>query len=184
MNLDCIIDGKGLSLSVNSNKPLLLILTEDVGYRSLNSNCHGSRCGNCLVLVNDIVVLSCLVPAFRLKDANIQTFDGFSKTRQCRDIERAYQVTGNMPCPNCYASKTMLIESILQNLTGEHHAGKEISMPGRLRPQIVGETTPLDEEAVAKELSLNTCQCMDTGELLQIVEIALSYRRRKNVRRA
>jgi len=184
MNLDCIIDGRGLSLSVNSNKPLLLILTEDVGNRSLNSNCHGTNCGNCIVLVNDVAVLSCLVPAFRLKDANIQTFEGFSKTRQCRDIERAYQVSGNMPCPNCYASKTLLIESILQNLTGEHHAGKEISMPGKMRSQIIGDAMELDENAIAKELALNTCQCMDTGELLQIVEIALSYRRRKNVRRA
>ncbi|MFA6775630.1 MAG: 2Fe-2S iron-sulfur cluster-binding protein, partial [Sphaerochaetaceae bacterium] len=184
MNLDCTIDGKGLSLSVNSNKPLLLILTEDVGIKSLNSNCHGTHCGNCLVLVNDVVVLSCLMPAFRLKDATIQTFEGFSKTRQCRDIERAYQVSGNKPCPNCYASKTLLIESILQSLTGEHHAGREITMPGRIHNQIVGDTKQLDEDSITKELALNTCQCMDTGELLQIVEIALSYRRRKNVRRA
>jgi aerobic-type carbon monoxide dehydrogenase small subunit (CoxS/CutS family) len=184
MTLDCFIDGKGLSLPVNSNKPLLQILTEDVGNRSLNSNCHGSGCGNCIVLVNDIAMLSCMVPAFRLKDANIQTYDGFSKTRQCRDIERAYQATGNMPCPNCYASRTLLIESILQGLTGEHHTGKEISMPGNMHSQIIGDIENIDEEQIGKELSLVTCRCMDIGELVQIVKMALSIRRRKNVRRA
>ncbi|MFA6844182.1 MAG: 2Fe-2S iron-sulfur cluster-binding protein [Sphaerochaetaceae bacterium] len=184
MTLDCTIDGKGLSLSVNSNKPLLLILTDDVGNKSLNSNCQGHNCGNCIVLVNNVAVLSCLVPAFRLKDTNIQTFEGFAKTRQCRDIERAYQTLGNMPCPNCYASKTLIIESILQNLTGDHHEGKQVTMPLRARTRIPNSTQEFDEKNVIKELSLNTCQCMDTSEMLQIVELALTYRRRKNVRRS
>ncbi|MDD7201335.1 MAG: ferredoxin [Sphaerochaetaceae bacterium] len=177
MTLDCTIDGKVLSLSVNSSKPLLQILSEDVDNTTLTSNCHGNGCGNCLVLVNGYAVLSCMVPAFRLKDAVIQTFESFSKTRQYRDIERAYQATGNRPCPNCYASRTLLIESILQSLTGAHHPDNEKPLP---HGGVIGEKD-LDEKAIVKELSLNTCQCMDTGELLQIVELALSYRSRKNV---
>lgn len=184
MTLDFFVDGRGLSLTVNSNKPLLQILTEDVGNRTLNSNCHGTNCGNCIVLVNDAATLSCMIPAFRLKGTRIQTFEGFSKTRQCRDIERAYEITGNVPCPNCYASRTLLIESILQGLTGEHHAGQEITMPGREKSRIVGDTTELDEEDLAKELSLMTCQCMDISEQIVIVKQALAFRRRKNVRRA
>ena len=72
MTLDCTIDGKMLSLSVNSSKPLLQILSEDVDNNTLTSNCHGDGCGNCLVLVNGYAVLSCMVPAFRLKDADIE----------------------------------------------------------------------------------------------------------------
>lgn len=182
MTLDCTIDGKALSLSVNSNKPLLQILSEDVDNHTLNANCHGEGCGNCLVLVNGYAVLSCMVPAFRLKDADIQTFESFSKTRQYRDIEHAYQATGNRPCPNCYASRTLLIESILQGLTGAHHEDRDMVM-GHVG--VIGADRQLDEQSIIKELRLNTCQCMDTGELLQIVELALSYRSRKNaVRRA
>lgn len=186
MNLDCTIDDKALSLSVNSNKPLLQILSEDVDNHTLNSNCHGTGCGNCLVLVDGYAVLSCMIPAFRLKDAHIQTFESFSRTRQYRDIERAYQTTGNRPCPNCYASRTLLIESILQSLTGVHRIenNRPMQQPGQQERKIIGDNQ-LDEKAIVKELSLNTCQCMDTGELLQIVELALSYRSRKNaVRRA
>ncbi|MFA6785319.1 MAG: ferredoxin, partial [Sphaerochaeta sp.] len=117
MKIECTIDTKALSLSVNSNKPLSLMLMEDVGNRSLMSHCKGEACGNCIVLLNGEAVLSCIIPAFRLKDATITTFDSYQKTRQCRDIERAYAKTGNTPCPNCYASKTLIIESILQGLT-------------------------------------------------------------------
>ncbi|WP_320130487.1 2Fe-2S iron-sulfur cluster-binding protein [uncultured Sphaerochaeta sp.] len=182
MKIECSIDGKALSLSVNSNKPLSLILTEDVGNRSLVSYCQGNGCGNCIVLLNEEAVLSCMIPAFRLKDSTIRTFDSFQKTRQYRDIERAYRATGNNPCPNCYASKTLIIESILQDLTNSHPGKLGSTLTGRIQvPQDNDEI--IDEKNIVQELSLNTCTCMDMSEMLQIVEIALGYRRRKRVRR-
>jgi carbon-monoxide dehydrogenase small subunit len=182
MKIECSIDGKALSLSVNSNKPLSLILMEDVGNRSLMSHCQGNGCGNCIVLLNEEAVLSCMVPAFRLRESTIRTFDSFQKTRQYRDIERAYQTTGNTPCPNCYASKTLIIESILQDLTNSHPEKTSSTLTGRLRiSDNTGES--IDEKNIIQELSLNTCNCMDMSEMIQIVEMALGYRRRKRVRR-
>ncbi len=180
MKIECTIDGKALSLSVNSNKPLSLILLEDVGNKTILSHCKGKACGNCIVLVNDEAALSCVIPAFRLRDATIKTFESYQKTRQYRDIERAYQATGNTPCPNCYASKTLIIESILQDLTNSRN-----KTYGRNNLPTKEEQTEekLDKKAIIQELSLNTCQCMDMSELLQIVEIALTYRRRRRVRR-
>jgi aerobic-type carbon monoxide dehydrogenase small subunit (CoxS/CutS family) len=182
MKIECTIDGKSLSLSVNSNKPLSLILTEDVGNRSLVSHCQGNGCGNCIVLLNDEAVLSCMIPAFRLKEANVRTFESFQKTRQCRNIERAYRASGNTPCPNCYASKTLIIESILQDLTNERPAPSVPTLAGRARNRNAA-TDVLDEQKIIQELSLNTCKCMDMSELLQIVELALGFRRRRRVRR-
>lgn len=182
MKIECSIDGKALSLSVNSNKPLSLILMEDVGNRSLMSHCQGNGCGNCIVLLNEEAVLSCMVPAFRLKEATITTFDSFQKTRQCRDIERAYHATGNTPCPNCYASKTLIIESILQDLTNSQPGKNSSTLTGRLRFSNDSDDS-FDEKNIIQELSLNTCNCMDMSEMLQIVELALGYRRRKRVRR-
>jgi carbon-monoxide dehydrogenase small subunit len=182
MKIECSIDGKALSLSVNSNKPLSLILMEDVGNRSLISHCQGNGCGNCIVLLNEEAVLSCMVPAFRLREANIRTFDSFQKTRQYRDIERAYQASGNNPCPNCYASKTLIIESILQDLTNSRPSQAKTALSGNQRiPN--GSKEEIDEKQIIQELSLNTCKCMDMSELYQIVELALGYRRRKRVRR-
>lgn len=181
MKIECTIDGKALSLSVNSNKPLSLILMEDVGNRTITSHCKGNACGNCIVLLNDEAALSCVIPAFRLRDANIKTFESYQKTRQYRDIERAYQATGNTPCPNCYASKTLIIESILQELTSSTRL-KTLGNNLPLKDTQESEDK-LDKKAIIQELSLNTCQCMDMSEMLQIVEIALTYRRRKRVRR-
>ncbi|HNZ94557.1 MAG TPA: ferredoxin, partial [Sphaerochaeta sp.] len=141
MKLECTIDSKSLTLHVNSTKPLSLMLIEDVGVKSMLSHCQGNACGNCIVLVNDVAVLSCIVPAFRLKDAKIRTFETFHRTRLCRDIERAYRTSGNKPCPDCYASKTLLIESILIELMSSTRSREE---------------GMVDEKAIMQELSLNT----------------------------
>ena len=164
MKLECTIDSKALTLHVNSTKPLSLMLIEDVGVKSMLSHCRGNACGNCIVLVDDVAVLSCIVPACRLKDAKIRTFETFHRTRLCRDIERAYRVSGNKPCPDCYASKTLLIESILTELMGSSRSREE---------------GVVDEKAIMQELSLNTCPCMDVTELLAITIQAFEYRRRR-----
>src|SRR5574344_814849 len=113
MNIDCNIDGKNYSFSTNSDKPLLQILIEDLEVESMMSLCKGAYCGNCVVLLDGEAVLSCLVPAFELRSKTILTFEGFSKTKNYRDIERAYNSTGHKPCQYCYNSKTLLIESIV-----------------------------------------------------------------------
>ena len=114
MRIECNVDGKALSLTVNSIKPLSLILMESCDVPSLKTHCGGKHCGKCLVIFNDQVVLSCLIPAFRAKDAIITTFDGFVRSRDYRDIEKAYASTGFTPCQNCFGAQTLLIESILR----------------------------------------------------------------------
>ncbi len=168
MKVDCTIDGKTLSLSVSSHKPLSLILSEDLDISAVNSMCGGKACGNCVVLIDDEATLSCQIPAFRMRNPKIRTFEGYSRSRQYRDIERAYKASGNTPCQLCYNARTLIIESILQELSIEGKASPEAS-----------------REAIINELSLNICQCIDMGELIQIVEIALTYRnRRRRVRRS
>ena len=122
MRLTCNINGTQYSLVVNSDKPLSQILRENIITFAENSQCLGASCGNCIVLINGSAALSCLVPAFKLNGASILTFEGFQKTRFCHDIERAFADVGNQPCPQCYPSKTVIIESILNKLDKENQS--------------------------------------------------------------
>lgn len=164
MKIECIIDGKALSLSLSSDKPLSLILAENLNNSSINASCHGGNCGNCIVLMNGRAALSCLVPAFRIRGSSIITFESFSKSRDFRDIEKAYQSTGFRPCPNCIASRTMLIENILRRYENND-----------LDPEV---------EEILQENSIIKCHCLDQNSLIGIVRESLSYRRKRNVRRA
>ena len=169
MKIDCTIDNRPVSLTVNSNKPLNLILMDEIETPLMQSRCRDGFCGNCVVLLNDEAVLSCLIPAFRLKGTKILKFEGFKKTRFWHDLERAYQDTGSHPCPHCYASKTLIFESLLQMIVKSEEGAKSDEEP--------------NEQTIIKELSLNQCPCLDSHEILAVFRSAASYRRRRRVRR-
>lgn len=169
MKVETTIDGKRITLNVNSNKPLNLILMEEVAIPSFNSKCGKSSCGNCVVLLDDEAVLACLTPAFKLHNTHIVTFEGFRKTRFYHDIERAYEDTQIRPCPHCYQAKSLIFESLLRSPT----------------QVLVAEEAELqlDDETVVNELSLNSCYCLDPQDIVAIYRAALEYRRRRRVRR-
>ncbi len=159
MKIDCSIDGKTLTLSLNSNKPLSLILSENIGDGAAVNHCRGDMCGLCAVLVNGKPMLSCMVPAFEIRGKEIITFESFQKTRAMKDIEKAYELVGAAPCRECYASRTMIFESLISD----------------------GVSEP---EEIIKELSIVRCPCMDTEDEVNIVLKAIDIRRKRRVRRS
>ena len=86
MKIDCTIDGKTLTLSLNSDKPLSLILRENMGNEETVNHCNGMMCGLCTVLVDGKAVLSCMVPAFEIRGKSVITFDSFRRSRVMKDI--------------------------------------------------------------------------------------------------
>lgn len=163
MKIECVIDGKMLSLNLNSNKPLSLVLQEDLDNSTVNAHCRGRLCGLCAVLMDNEAVLSCMVPAFELNEKEIRTFETFQKERNMRDIERAYDEVGVKPCETCYQSRSIIIESL---------SNKLLERPNTPSEQIISELSVID------------CSCMDTEDMLKIVKRVTDLKRRRNVRRS
>lgn len=191
MKLNCNINGTSVSLVVSSDKPLSYILRDLIVTFNDNSQCLGASCGNCIVLLNGTAVLSCLIPAFRLNGSSIITFDGFRKTRSFHDIERAYTDIGNQPCPQCYASKTLLIESLLLKKDKENQATSRSNFSSpiasfRANQQAARSRAGLgtfDSQVIAQEFSMCKCQCIELSELEKIINLAYKYRSRRRARR-
>ena len=158
MKVDCTIDGKVLTLDLNSDKPLSLILMEDIGSECAHVHCNGNMCGHCIVLLNGKAVLSCLVPAFAIRGKTVTTFDSYQRTKNYKDIERSYEMIGYKPCSSCYASRTLLIESLIShNLT--------------------------ETDDVIREMAILKCDCMEMNDLVKIVQAAAERRRKRHARK-
>jgi len=195
MRLNCTINGSQYSLVVNSDKPLSQILKEEILTFSENSQCNGASCGNCIVLLNGSAVLSCLVPAFKLNGASILTFEGFQKTRFCHDIERAYADIGNQPCPQCYPSKTMIIESILKKVDKENQnritgfalgsqPGEGSSSTNEQAARTRSGVGNISTDLIAREMVMSSCKCIEISDLEKIINLAYRYRSRRRARRS
>ncbi len=173
MRLNCKIDGNEYSLNVSSNKPLSGILQENITSFAINSRCKGANCGNCIAMVNSVCVLSCLVPAFKLQGAEILTYEGFSKTLFCHDIEKAYAEIGVKPCSQCYASKTFLIASIVEKIERERMV-ENISRELKVRK---GTHSKINNAFVTRELEINSCRCLETSQIIKIIKLVVQFRR-------
>ena len=201
MRLNCNINGSQYSLVVNSDKPLSEILKEQIITFADNSQCLGATCGNCIVLINGSAALSCLLPAFKLNGASILTFEGFQKTRFCHDIERAYADIGNQPCPQCYASKTIIIESILNKVDKENQnrisnfASGNVNQGDMQQSQAASSANEqaarsrsgmgtISTEMIAREMAMSSCQCIEISDLEKIINLAYRYRSRRRARRS
>jgi len=139
MKIECTIDNKHVLLTVNSNKPLNLILMDELETSHMETRCRDGNCGN------------------------------YQKSRFWHDLERAYEDTGSHPCPHCYASKTLIFESLLQTVVKSESGPSHDEEP--------------DETTIVREVGLNKCPCLDAHEILDIFRAAAAYRRRRRVRR-
>ena len=158
MKIDCTIDGKTLTLSLNSDKPLSLILRENMGDEGYVNHCSGRMCGLCAVLVDGKAVLSCMVPAFEIRGKTVTTFESFRRSKEMKDIEKAYEAVGAYPCTDCYASRSLIFHSLIDE----------------------GIT---DKNQILNELSIVRCHCMDAASEIKIVQKGIEIRRKRNVRR-
>lgn len=158
MKIDFVIDEEPASISVNSNKPLSLILEEDFSVYSMVSRCKGVKCGLCIVLLDNTPVLSCTVPSFKLRGKKVLTFDYFSKTEDYIDIKKAYESTLFVPCRECYPARTMIIESILRNNEN-------------------------NRDEIIRKMNTVRCTCLRNDDALRIVQYARNNRKeRKNAK--
>ena len=200
MRLNCNINGSQYSLVVNSDKPLSEILKEQIITFADNSQCQGASCGNCIVLINGNAALSCLLPAFKINGASILTFEGFQKTRFCHDIERAYAEIGNQPCPQCYPSKTIIIESILNkvdkenqnrmsnfamgNSQGDMQQSQAATSANEQAARSRSGMGNISTEMIAREMAMSSCQCIEISDLEKIINLAYRFRSRRRARRS
>lgn len=153
MKLSCSVDGKNLSLSVNSQKSLLGILVDDCDISYLKNKSQKGIDNNCLVYMDDFIVISSLVPSFALKNSKIITFEGFKTDNVYYNmIKKIYDSSNIVPCPHCYESRTLIINSLAN----------------KYKNSIVFTTN--DDQYIKKELSLVDCKCLDPSELTMLVK--------------
>ncbi len=160
MKITCSLNGSQTIFNTYGDKPVSQLLYESAGISSIIPGCGKGICGNCVILLNSRPVLSCLVPAFRIRDQEVMTFEGYEKTRFYSDVLRSYEEVGTRPCIYCYHTKSLLIESI------------------------IAENSSPEPERIIAVLSISRCSCTDEKDLIRIVETAAKYRRRRRVRRS
>jgi aerobic-type carbon monoxide dehydrogenase small subunit (CoxS/CutS family) len=95
------INGKTRNVDVHPMKRLLDVLREDCGLTGTKEGCGEGECGACTVLVDGIVVDSCIVPVAHAEGRRVITIEGAAATKTGTALQNAFVVHGGAQCGIC-----------------------------------------------------------------------------------
>jgi carbon-monoxide dehydrogenase small subunit len=131
---------------------LLSVLRDRLGLTGTKGACEQGECGSCSVLVDDLLVCSCLVMAASAVDQRIVTIEGVAPVGVPSDVQQAFVDAGAVQCGFCTPGLIIAIHSLLER-----------------------SSRPSDTE-VREELAGNVCRCTGYGRILDAVERTVQMR--------
>jgi carbon-monoxide dehydrogenase small subunit len=101
MKINTIINGKNIIEEINPSKRLLDYLREDLRILGVKEGCGEGECGACAVLIDNVLVNSCLVAVGYINNKEVVTIDYFKNTESYKIIEESFIKEGAVQCGFC-----------------------------------------------------------------------------------
>jgi len=139
------VNGKLVAVQTYAMERLLDVLREQLGLTGTKEGCGEGECGSCSVLVDGVLVNSCLVPVLQAKDAKITTIEGLAEGERLHALQQAFLEFGGAQCGICTPGMILAAFHLLSK-----------------SPQ------PTTEE-IREGLSGNLCRCTGYAQIVEAV---------------
>jgi carbon-monoxide dehydrogenase small subunit len=134
--------------SIWEGESLMYLLRERLGLPGAKNACEQGECGSCSVMLDDVLVCSCLVLARQAEGRRVATVEGLAGEDGLGVVQRAFLETGAVQCGFCTPGLIMATEDLLRR-------------------------TPSPGDAEIREaLAGNLCRCTGYEKILDAVRLA------------
>jgi aldehyde oxidoreductase len=145
------INGQPVSHQVDPQKPLLDILRDKFRLTGTKKGCdYEGECGACSVLLDGLVMRSCLIPVGKVAGRSVITVEGLGKPDALHPLQQAFIDTGAVQCGFCTPGMLVAASGLLN----------KNAYPSR--------------SEIIEALEGNLCRCTGYKRIIQAVEIAAS----------
>lgn len=134
---------------------LLDVLRDRLGLLGTKGACEQGECGSCSVLVDGVLVCSCLVMAAGAAGQPIVTIEGIAPVGAPSDVQAAFVEAGAVQCGFCTPGLVMAVHDLLERV-----------------PEPTGTE-------IREELAGNVCRCTGYGRIVEAVQRVSVERRRQ-----
>jgi aerobic carbon-monoxide dehydrogenase small subunit len=124
IRVQCTLNGRATTLEAYPMARLLDVLREQAGLTGTKEGCGEGECGACAVLLNGVIVNSCLVPAIEADGTDIRTIEGIARCDQLSSVQEAFLECGGAQCGIC--TPGMVIASVALLARHPHPSDAEI----------------------------------------------------------
>lgn len=105
------INDKDYSIDVPNEMPLLWAIRDIVGLTGTKFGCGVAQCGACSIMINGVVVRSCITPVSQAKGRQITTIEGESPS--LKFLRKAWQEINVPQCGYCQSGQLISAAALL-----------------------------------------------------------------------
>ena len=146
MDLRLTINGEERSGTVRSSESLLTMLRDELNLPGSKSACEQGECGSCTVILDGVLVCSCLVMAADCEGSTVTTVEGIGSEESLHPVQSAMLDAGGVQCGFCTPGFVVAAAYLLE------------------------ENPAPSSDEIREALSGNICRCTGYGAILRAVE--------------
>ena len=148
MRIALTVNGEPREADVWGGESLLYALRERLGLPGSKNACEQGECGSCSVLLDGVLVCSCLVLAAQADGHEVITVEGLADGAQLHRVQEAFVAAGAVQCGFCTPGLVVATADLLTH-----------------------NPDPSDDE-IREALSGNLCRCTGYQKIFDAVHAA------------
>jgi carbon-monoxide dehydrogenase small subunit len=113
MKVKIFLNGEKIEMEINPLKRLLDVLREDLNIKSVKEGCGEGECGSCMVIINEKVYNSCLIPVGSVNNKKILTIEGIENKKILKEIKR--RLKDEFQCGFCENGMLISLYALFKN---------------------------------------------------------------------
>jgi carbon-monoxide dehydrogenase small subunit len=142
------VNGRSVTVHAHAMERLLDVLRHELGLTGTKEGCGEGECGSCSVLLDGVLVNSCLVPVMQAQGSEVRTIENLSASGRLHALQQAFLECGGAQCGICTPGMILAACQLLDK---------------NPRPNI---------DEIREGLSGNLCRCTGYTQILEAVEEA------------
>jgi aerobic carbon-monoxide dehydrogenase small subunit len=148
MKIALTVNGEEQEADIWPGESLLFTLREQLGFPGSKNACEQGECGSCSVLLDGVLVCSCLVLTAQADGHRVVTVEGLGDDEHPSVVQEAFALTGAVQCGFCTPGLVVAVTDLLRR-----------------------SPNPSDDE-IRESLSGNLCRCTGYAKIFDAVRFA------------
>jgi len=148
MDVKVTVNGETYERDVEARKLLIHFLRDDLNLTGSHIGCDTGNCGACSVIVDGVLVKSCMMLAVQADGATIETVEGLAKDGELNALQQSFSDHHALQCGYCTPGMLMSATALLR-----------------------GNAHPSEDE-IRKGIQGNLCRCTGYVNIVSAIKAA------------